>query len=320
MEQTMQGRARAPAATAAVPLVALLVDRTLGEPPVLHPVVGMGRLLARAARSRDRATSPLAATAAGAGALVGCLLVVTVAARVVDRAVGRLPIGLALPVEGALLSTLLADAMLRSEGRRVEAALGDGPAAGRSAVTSLVSRDPAHLDVDALRAATIESLAENTGDSVVGPLLAWAVAGLPGATAYRLVNTADASWGYRGPPWEWWGKAAARLDDLCNLVPARLAAVLLAPPTMLDGDGRRQVRQQARLTPSPNAGWPMAAVAVDRDLRLGKPGMYDLNPGGRAPGGDDVARVADAVARAAEVAAVLAVVLRVGIRQLRRWT
>ncbi len=109
--------------------------------------------------------------------------------------------------------------------------------------------------------------------------------GLPGAAVYRFANTADAMWGYRGvykgQNWEWAGKWAARADDVLSWLPARLTALLMWMTT------RRfkfaALRREAVRTPSPNSGWPMAAMALALDVRLGKPGVYTLHQAGRAP-------------------------------------
>jgi adenosylcobinamide-phosphate synthase len=134
-----------------------------------------------------------------------------------------------------------------------------------------------------VRAAAIESLAENMSDSVVAPLLWFAIGGLPAAAIYRFANTADACWGYRTPQWLHAGRVAARADDVLNLLPARLTAVLLADWTV----PRTKLRLEARKTPSPNAGWPMTALALRFGVRLDKIESYTLNPGGRAPGPGD---------------------------------
>jgi len=137
---------------------------------------------------------------------------------------------------------------------------------------------------------------------VVAPLFWFVVAGLPGAALYRFANTADAMWGYRGAragrEWEWAGKWAARADDVLSWLPARLTGGLLA----LVGHGTwrraglRMLRREAARTPSPNSGWPMAAMALRLGVRLGKPGVYTLNAGAGAP-------VAGAVQRAVQLAA-----------------
>ena len=133
----------------------------------------------------------------------------------------------------------------------------------------------------------IETLAENLNDSVVAPVFWFLLLGLPGAALYRFANTADAMWGYpgvyKGENWAWAGKWAARADDVLSWVPARITALLL-----LLVQGARGLGLLARLpaeaikTPSPNSGWPMAAMALSLKVALRKPGVYVLNPQGRA--------------------------------------
>jgi len=148
----------------------------------------------------------------------------------------------------------------------------------------LVSRDTATLSATQVSAATIESVAENLSDSVVAPLLYYAVGGLPAAFGYRFANTADAMVGYRDEVYEWLGKAPARLDDLFNLVPARLAAALIVAAAPLTGEsaGRawRIWRRDAGKTASPNAGHPMSAMAGALDVELEKVGHYRLGAAG----------------------------------------
>ena len=193
---------------------------------------------------------------------------------------------------GLLLKPLLAWRMLRDEVRAVEAALGESLTAGRARLAWLVSRDVATLSEAQVRESAIETLAENLNDSVVAPLFWFAVAGLPGAALYRFANTADAMWGYRGErqgrDWTWAGKWAARADDLLSWLPARLTAVLLS--LLSTASGFRHLPSQAGLTPSPNSGWPMAAMALALDVRLAKPGVYTLHPAGRSPQAADTAR------------------------------
>ena len=195
---------------------------------------------------------------------------------------------------GVLLKPLLAWAMLKNEVLAVERALSavDGGSldAGRARLGCLVSRDVSQLSATEVRESAIESLAENLNDSVVAPIFWFVVLGLPGAALYRFANTADAMWGYRGvhqgQQWEWAGKWAARVDDGLSWLPARLTAALLAlaawqyPP---------RLGQEARRTPSPNSGWPMAAMALSLDVALRKPGVYVLNAQGRSAVAADTA-------------------------------
>ena len=277
-------------------LVALAVDRVWGEPPARwHPVVGMGAYLAWAGQR----TAPLAHVADARprrafwrGALawqVGALAVGLLAWGLVWL-LAAAPGGLQAVVLGLLLKPLLAWRMLRDEVLAVEKALGESLPAGRVRLAWLVSRDVDRLDAAQVRESAIETLAENLNDSVVAPLFWFAIAGLPGAALYRFANTADAMWGYRGErqgrDWTWAGKWAARADDALSWLPARITAGLLA---MVSGAVRwRALRAQAPQTPSPNSGWPMAAMALALGIRLGKPGVYVLNAAGRQPVAADV--------------------------------
>jgi adenosylcobinamide-phosphate synthase len=200
--------------------------------------------------------------------------------------------GLAL---GVLLKPLLAWALLRSEVEAVEAALGQSLDAGRERLRWLVSRDVAPLTDTQVRESAIETLAENLNDSVVAPLFWFALLGLPGAALYRFANTADAMWGYpglyQGRNWAWAGKWAARADDVLSWVPARITAALLLLVAGARGLAlARQLPAQACQTPSPNSGWPMAAMALVLGVRLSKPGVYALHALGRAPQTADTAR------------------------------
>jgi adenosylcobinamide-phosphate synthase len=157
-------------------------------------------------------------------------------------------------------------------------------------------------------AGAVESLAENASDSVVAPLFFFALFGLPGALAYRAINTADAMVGYRGA-YEYLGKAAARLDDLANFIPARLCAALLLVAGTVDGlDGTRGWRILGRdggKTASPNAGRPMAAMAGLLGVRLTKPGHYALGDDLTPPGPETIGRAFKVVRKAAYLACFL---------------
>ncbi len=274
-------------------LASLLIDVLWGEPPGwLHPVVGMGRYLGL---WRDGLTSlpPVPAFLAGSVAWLAGAVAVGGCAWAVERQLfawlPALPATLLLAV---LLKPLLAWRMLRDEVRAVESALGLSLAAGRERLAWLVSRDVNALSEAEVRESAIESLAENLNDSVVAPVFWFLLLGLPGAALYRFANTADAMWGYRGVyqgrNWEWAGKWAARADDVLSWLPARLTALLLA--LVRGGLNLRAVRAEAARTPSPNSGWPMAAMALALDVGLHKPGVYVLHASGRAPQPADTAQ------------------------------
>ena len=269
-------------------LLALVADHYLGEPPArLHPVVWMGNYLNWAAARihpnpspvvRDLKAFSLAAQYWFAGAAM--VLIVTC---VLQWIAFLLPWYLAAPLLGLALKPMLAWAMLRREVQAVEDALHESIEAGRERLSWLVSRDTSTLSASEVRESAIESLAENLNDSVVAPIFWFALFGLPGAAVYRFANTADAMWGYRGVRngvnWEWAGKWAAWADDVLSWLPARLTALLLA--WVSGGLNLKVLRCEARKTPSPNSGWPMAAMALALNIRLGKPGVYTLNEGGK---------------------------------------
>ena len=291
-------------------IVALAIDRWAGEPPLrLHPVVWMGNFLSWAGRwvqshtrqapgnSPDYMAFCLAALVwSGGGAMV---LIVSwwIEQRLLAGfiSLGVVPGGLGSALFlGVLLKPLLAWAMLHSEVQAVEQALdpaqGGGLAAGRTRLSWLVSRDVAALSESQVRESAIESLAENLNDSVVAPLFWFVLLGLPGAALYRFANTADAMWGYtgvyKGQNWLWAGKWAARFDDVLSWLPARLTALLLAGVN--GGLNLSCLRDEAHRTPSPNSGWPMAAMALSLGVCLQKPGVYALNSKGCAPGASDI--------------------------------
>ncbi|EJL29322.1 cobalamin biosynthesis protein CobD, partial [Caulobacter sp. AP07] len=174
----------------------------------------------------------------------------------------------------ALIATVgLAQRSLHQHVAAVPAPLraGDLPTA-RAAVGMIVGRDTADLDAEQIAAAALESLAESFNDGVVAPAFWLLVGGLPGLFAYKCVNTADSLIGHREPRWRMFGWAAARTDDLMNLIPARLAGALIV---LAGGRGWRIMRRDAGLHASPNAGWPEAAMAGALGVQLGGEARYD---------------------------------------------
>lgn len=291
--------------------LALAIDRCLREPPVaVHPVAWMGRALSwcgqRVAPVRP-SPRDLAAFARGTLAWCGGALVVVMVAWGVERVLRLLPVPMAVLGLGLVLKPMLAWRMLREEVVAVERALEVSMGDGRERLSRLVSRDVTTLAPSQVREAAIETLAENLNDSVVAPLFWFALLGLPGAALYRFANTADAMWGYpgmrEGRYWQWAGKWAARADDVLSWVPARLTAGLLAVAGGL-ADPRRLLREAAK-TPSPNGGWPMSAMALVLGTRLGKPGVYILNPDARAPLPQDTLRAVGLGTRVVVAVAVL---------------
>ena len=178
--------------------------------------------------------------------------------------------------------------MLVDEVGAVEAALRQSLSAGRERLSWLVSRETASLSESQVRENVSETLAGNLyNDSVSDPadFLVRAVR-LAGRGGVPLRQHGDAMWGYRGRPWEWAGKWAARADDALSWLPARLTAWLLMGVTRQVRFGA--LRREAARTPSPNSGWPMAAMAMALGVSLGKPGVYTLNATGHSPQASDV--------------------------------
>ena len=297
------------ARTAATVLAAVAADVALGEPPArLHPTVAMGRFIAAARRRRPPDESPAVALAAGGAVLAlgaGAAFAVGHAAH---RRLARLPGAVAAPLVGLALKPTIALRALLGAAAEVEGALrrDDLAEARRLLAWHLVSRDTSDLAPAEVAGAAIESVAENFNDALVAPLVAFRVGGLGLAYAHRFVNTADAMLGYRTPELEWFGKPAARADDALGLAPARIAAALLALAAPAAGGSAAAAlaaaTRDAARTASPNAGWPMAAMAGALGVRLTKRGEYALNETGRAPGWPDVARARRVAAGAAALA------------------
>jgi adenosylcobinamide-phosphate synthase len=186
-------------------------------------------------------------------------------------------------LEAVLATTLLAQFDLYRHVRAVYAGLEKSLDDGRRAVSRIVGRDPDQLDESGVTRAAIESLAENASDAVIAPALFLALFGLPGIAAYKVINTADSMIGHKSPRFIDFGWASARLDDLVNLIPARLSGLLFAGAASLTNPGAgadalARMWYDARKHVSPNAGWPEAAMAGALDIRLGGPRNYDGVP------------------------------------------
>ena len=266
--------------------VGVLADRLLGEPPApAHPVVLFGRVMRAAERRlyRDSRAAGVAHAAIGAG------------------------LGVAA---GGVLGSTAGATWLAVAGRALGSAataVGDALEAGdldraRELLPALVGRDPSALDEKEIARAVVESVAENTVDAIVAPVL-WAVAlGAPGALGYRAVNTLDAMVGHRSPHYENYGWASARLDDVAGWIPARVTAALVAAVRPASaGAVWTAVRTQAPAHPSPNAGVVEAAFAAALGLRLGGENRYGDRVELRPPLGTGRPAEAGDIARAVEL-------------------
>jgi len=301
----------------------MAADLVLADPRRGHPVAGFGAVAAATERVVHR-DSRLAGTAYA--------LVLTGVTAATGRAVQRAVPG-SLPTAGVTaLATwaVVGGTSLRREAHAMSRLLEAGDLEGaRKRLRSLCGRDPSVLDTAGLARATVESVAENTSDAVVGPLVWGTVGGVPGLLAYRAVNTLDAMVGHRSPRYERFGWAAARADDVANLLPSRVSAGLaagLAP--VVRGRARAAVRvwrRDAHRHPSPNAGPVEAAFAgaLSRTLggRLSYAGRVEDRPllgDGPAPGVHDIARATRLSGGVSAAAAVLAVGTRLLLDRSRR--
>ncbi|HET9127958.1 MAG TPA: cobalamin biosynthesis protein [Propionibacteriaceae bacterium] len=299
----------------------VVADELLGDPRRGHPVAGYGRLVT-ALEARCYADSR---TRGGLFTLLAFVPLVA-GARLLEMRVRSRPL-----VHGSLVAVATWTVLGGHSLRRVGAALADDLTAGdrdaaRALISSLCGRDPEVLDHAGLTRACVESLAENTSDAVVAPLLWGAVAGFPGLLGYRAVNTLDAMVGHRSARYARFGTASARLDDAVNLVPARVTAgLMLAVAPVVGGSlrsGWAAWREDAPAHPSPNAGVCEAAAAGVLGARLGGTTVYagrverrpDLGPD-HEPEAADIRRMIR-LSRAVEIGA-LAVAALVAVRGRR---
>jgi adenosylcobinamide-phosphate synthase len=267
-------------------LLALLIDLVLGEPPnPVHPVVWMGKLvslLMKGAPGSQR--SRTAQFLYGVIVTVLTIGIFSVAAYFVLAYIRNLNIVAYILVGAVLFKTMfslrgLGKAALRVKNLLIEDKLPEA----RAAVKALVGRDTTQLDSGQVVSATVESVAENSCDSFVAPLLYFLLLGVPGALAYRAVNTLDNCIGFRGK-YEYLGKFAARLDDVVNFVPARITAFIFVVAGWISrndirGAWRIMFRDHSK-TASPNGGWTMGAMAGALGVQLEKVGYYKLGDSG----------------------------------------
>lgn len=276
--------------TGLVLAAAMALDGVLGEPKWLwdrlpHPVVLMGR----AVRYLDNRLNEGDRRRVN-GVLAMILLVLSAAF------LGLILAQFGWVVEGIIAAILLAQKSLTQHVRAVADALHISVHDGRIAVAQIVGRDTKSMDGPAVSRAAIESAAENFSDGVIAPAFWFLLGGLPGMMIYKITNTADSMVGYRTPRYEEFGWAAARFDDLLNVIPARLTALGVA--ALYGKLGRiGRIAQAARQHRSPNAGWPEAAVAEVLGVALSGPRSYEgeirdfpyVNPkGARDIGADEI--------------------------------
>ena len=305
-----------------LPAAVLAVEACVGYPPALyariaHPVVWIGKLIeALERRWNDPARSDAARRILG----VAAMAIVAGSAGAVGYAIQvgaqQLPFGMIIVV---LVATMgLAQRSLYAHVRDVLRPLvREDVSAARQAVSRIVGRDTAQLTSSGVSAAAIESLAESFNDGIVAPACWLAIGGLPGLFAYKALNTADSLIGHREPRWRAFGWAAARADDVVNLLPARLAGLLIV---IAGGGGLRVMWRDAPRHASPNAGWPEAAMAGALEVELGGAATYEgvlhERPTfgiGRRPDTDDLRRALQIYLEACALLWVLALALIAGV-------
>ncbi|GIE87880.1 cobalamin biosynthesis protein [Actinoplanes regularis] len=260
-------------ADAAGLIAGYLLDAAIGDPRWFHPVAGFGTAAAalerRVYRPRRGAGALFTAVAVGVPVLAGLAA---------GRATRRVPVA-RFALTTAATWTVLGGRTLRKESREMARHLqaGDLPAA-RGRLNHLCGRDPSALDEPELARATVESVAENTSDAVVAPLLWGAALGPAGLLGYRAANTLDAMVGHRSARYERFGTVSARLDDLLNLVPSRLTGLLTIAVAPVAGGSPRETlrvwRRDRADHPSPNAGQCESAMAGALGVRLGGRNVY----------------------------------------------
>jgi adenosylcobinamide-phosphate synthase len=301
-------------------VAALLLDALFGEPPeALHPTVWMGRAISASEKEALKSKNPHTRRLAG---VVLALSIPTLVYLLTRRILDIVPRFLRWIFSAVLISTSLSMRSLGEAAGAVERELRGGNLKGaRTRAGEMVGRDTANLSASEVARAAVESVAENTSDGVVAPMLYGLFFGAPGALAYRAVNTLDSMVGYRRDPYEELGWAAARLDDLANLAPARITALVAATVSGRPLRTFETARRYGPRTASPNAGWAEAAFAGALGLRLGGPNTYGgvVREGpvlgdGRRPGPEDIRRSVKLMRRCCALLAAAAV-LADGVRR-----
>lgn len=263
--------------------LALVVETFVGYPAPLqklvgHPVQWMGALISFLDDGlNDEDASDHDRKVAGVLALVAICFLPALAAGIVAWVLARIPGGFVLNI--LLATCFIAQKSLRDHVTAVGAALPRSLDEARREVAKIVGRDVTHLDESGVAKAALETLAENTADGIVAPAFWYAVAGLPGLVAYKAINTADSMIGHKSEKYLAFGWASARLDDLVNLIPARLTGLLFAAASLIHSksaskNSLKAMWRDAGKHRSPNAGWPESAMAGALGLSFGGPRNY----------------------------------------------
>ena len=289
-------------------LLAMIIDALVGDPKWLyrgvpHPVVLLGKLISVLESGFNKSIeSNRRRFIAGVQSSAIVIAVAAIAGYVIAALCQIIPAGMILLA--LLASSLIAWRGLYAHVRDVMVGLNTSLEEGREAISHIVGRDPESLDESAISRAAIESLAENFSDGTVAPIFWFAVLGLPGLCAYKAINTLDSMIGHRNERYEYFGKAAARIDDAVNYIPARLTGFLIVIAACLVRGANAKNAFKAMFRDAPrhrsfNAGWPEAAMAGALGIALAGPRIYDgvevpdhwMNEAGvRMAGPDDISR------------------------------
>ena len=252
-------------------LIGYVLDLWLGDPDNWpHPVRVFGNAIALGEKILNKNSYRFAK-----GMLLAMFLVVSVFLffSLLNTAISGYS-GLYILINGVFVWYGLANKGLITEGENVFFALEkNGLEAGRNQLARIVGRDTSQLSEQQIRIAVLETMSENLSDGVVAPLFYYAIAGVPGMMAYKMINTMDSMIGYRSERYEWFGKFPARLDDVANFIPARITAVLMVMVTASQR-GFLFVMKYGNKHKSPNAGYPEAALAGILNCRFGGPNLY----------------------------------------------
>ena len=263
-------------------LLGFLLDCLLGDPQGFpHPIVAIGKLIAWLEKRLRRLFPGTKAGELAAGAVLW-ILTVGVSFLVpygLLRLAGRVSPWLHLALQSVFCWQILAARSLQTESMKVYTALKTGTLAdARRAVSMIVGRDTQQLDADAVARAAVETVAENCSDGVIAPMLFFALGGGPLAFVYKAVNTMDSMLGYKNDRYLYFGRVAARIDDVANYIPARITGIIFVVSAFIlrlnTTNSWKMLRRDASKHPSPNGGWAEASVAGALEIRLGGYNFY----------------------------------------------
>ena len=271
-------------------IVAFLIDALIGDPrSKLHPVVLIGNLISLLEKILRREVDSPAKKIVKGGVLVSAVVVITLFVGFAIETLSHEVPSLAAQIfiQALVLSFMISPRSLSDAGREIFYLLEqDNLPRAREKVGWIVGRDTQNLNEAEVARATVETVAENTVDGIISPLFYFAVGGLPLAVAYRAINTMDSMLGYKNDKYIYFGRVAARLDDVANFIPARLTGLLfIVAAFVLRLDWRNafnMMKRDASKHPSPNGGWAEATVAGALNIRLGGVNYYFGQPHFRA--------------------------------------